>query len=299
MSCVQTPPMPSASHPRSQLKFAAAGAAPKPTATAVGAGGRGRRARDAAQPLRLRPCALQLARRTAAGARTGWRRRCANRARSGSLAELPFALPGACQLGARVPHEHFSDGTVMVPLPTICISFCACLMIRCIDSWSLQVRLAALRIDLPRDSHSAERFSLRCDGGRVIFPAAPAAVDAMRPDMEAVPDVSGMESGVAHGPGLGLGPSTWLAHANGRAEWLEAVAEAAAAAGEEGGEQDEGGVGTGPTVADPVATHPAEAGSRMHGAGLAAATNGTGALPCMPMGRKGFHCSNHKQTNVN
>ena len=127
-------------------------------------------------------------------------------------------------------------------------------MIRCTDRWSLQVRLAALRIDLPRDSHSAERFSLRCGGGRAIFPAAPAAVDAMRPDMEAVPDVSGV--GVRGGSRVRVRVGARrmrLARAHGRAEWLEAVAEAAAAAGEEGGEQDEGGAGTGPTVAHHVA----------------------------------------------
>ena len=44
------------------------------------------------------------------------------------------------------------------------------------------MRLAALRMEVPRDSHSAERFSLRCAGGRVIFPAAAKAVASMRED---------------------------------------------------------------------------------------------------------------------
>ena len=64
------------------------------------------------------------------------------------------------------------------------------------------MRLAALRVDVPRDSHSAERFSLRCAGGRATFPAAADAVAAMRADAEATAGGPELES---HG-GFGSTP---------------------------------------------------------------------------------------------
>lgn len=87
-----------------------------------------------------------------------------------------------------------------------------------------QVRLAALRVDVPRDSHSAERFSLRCAGGRAIFPAAADALASMRADagVPAGSSEQDLQTAFVSGPG---GAATWGA-ASGGSDWLETAAEA-------------------------------------------------------------------------
>ena len=80
------------------------------------------------------------------------------------------------------------------------------------------MRLAALRVDVPRDSHSAERFSLRCAGGTAIFPAAADAVALMRADAGVLDGSSeqDLQTTFVSGPGgaatrgVAYGGSGWL-----------------------------------------------------------------------------------------
>ena len=87
-----------------------------------------------------------------------------------------------------------------------------------------QVRLAALRVDVPRDSHSAERFSLRCAGGRAVFPAAADAVAFMRADAGAPAGSSEQELQTAFASGPGGSAESGAAY--GGSAWLETAAEA-------------------------------------------------------------------------
>ena len=85
-----------------------------------------------------------------------------------------------------------------------------------------QARLTALRVDMPRDSHSRERFSLRCAAARAVFPAAPAAVAAMRAAAAAQPGPLG--------PGLAADmlPERARDAEPEHDDWLEAASGAAA-----------------------------------------------------------------------
>jgi hypothetical protein len=97
-----------------------------------------------------------------------------------------------------------------------------------------QAQLAALRVDMPRDSHSRERFSLRCAAARAVFPAAPAAVAAMRAAAAAQPGPSG--------PGLAADmlPERARNAEPEHEDWLEAEAGTAAAEGGAQGRDDAG-----------------------------------------------------------